>query len=156
MIQRIQSLWFSMAALLLGALYFLPLVSATIASSSVRVVMKAGNVSESSDNQLLHHYSFWWINAALMVVILFVLVLIFLYANRKLQIQLAYVAILLTLLLCFIFSQAIRHVFKMIDLTSANYHFAVLLPSFAVFFLILAIKAIKKDEKLIQMADRMR
>ncbi len=76
---------------------------------------------------------------------------IFLFKNRKLQFVLNRLNILINLFLLGVF------VYKVLTLSNISEKgFGLLLPVLAIIFLVLANKAIKKDENLIKSVDRLR
>lgn len=78
---------------------------------------------------------------------------IFLFRNRKLQVTMGTVAVILTVAYA-----AYGGVLWSTDPASAesSFDFGVTLPPLAVLFSVLAIRYIKKDERLVRSADRLR
>jgi len=137
MIQRIQSLYLLIAAIISGGLSF--------------VFYLWENVKEvlifAKDNMLF--LSLFMVSAAL------ALITIFLFKNRQLQFVLGRVNIILNLILLGLF------VYRSLSLSGeiseiSEKGIGMLLPVFSIVFLVLANKAIKKDEDLVKSVDRLR
>ena len=137
MIQRIQSLYLLIAAIISGGLSF--------------VFYLWQNVKEvlifAKDNMLF--LSLFMVSAAL------AFITIFLFKNRQLQFVLGRVNIILNLILLGLF------VYRSLNLSGeiseiSEKGIGMLLPVFSIVFLVLANKAIKKDEDLVKSVDRLR
>ena len=135
MIQRIQSIWLLLAA------------AASFAT------LKLSFYSGNKDNNLFEELtgsSYFPLLILSVAVGLLALITIFLYKNRKLQIRLSLVGIVLQLIvLAIYFQQTKTYVQGRFTLTSAV---SFIIP---VFF-IMAWLGIRKDEKLIKSMDRLR
>lgn len=134
MIQRIQTIWFLLIAIFSGLLFWDPYVE----FQSVSVWL----------------YSFF---SAIGLTVFLSILSVFLYKNRPLQIKIAYGIFILLLLSCFI----------MVTVFEQNHGGCIvmgnsmLIPPVAYFLIaiifdILAIRAVKKDEKLVRSLDRLR
>jgi len=84
------------------------------------------------------------------------LALIFLYKNRKQQITLCYVAILILIGYSFWMAQTVKKVVGAITLEYKNMGVGLFLTSLSIILIIFAVKAIQRDEKLVRSADRLR
>ena len=126
MIQRIQTVYLFFAFCLIVTLVFIPFYS----SSSFMMGFNAG----------------WFA-----VVALSTIVAIFLFKKRKIQIRICY-AMILSLILTYIIYLLVN--FESLSLTGMNYTFVF--PFIAIIFIYLALRGIKKDEKLIRSLDRLR
>ncbi|MFH2143632.1 MAG: DUF4293 domain-containing protein, partial [Bacteroidota bacterium] len=80
---------------------------------------------------------------------------VFLFKNRKLQMRVCTYSILLIIgfygLMSFYFFKLINNLEVVI-----HYSFTSVLPMIAIVFIFMALRAIKKDEKLIKSVDRLR
>ncbi len=140
MIQRIQSLWLFLAAMMNGLLFILPIYG----YGNPTVVVKT-----AEHIQLL-------LMAALATVL--PLVAIFMFGNRSRQRGLVWLSILSAL---GYFGLAVLEVQNQKEKNPlvSSYHYAVpgiLVTIVAVIFMILALRGIRKDEKLIRSLDRLR
>lgn len=142
MLQRIQSLWLLVAGLLMA--------------STFKVALFNGNiVREGSPAQFEKLTASSSILLAIVVAISAALALftIFLYKNRKLQIKLVIVNLILAILSIVLFYQQTQ---LYLPDQSSLFILALIIPVVAVVFLILALRGITKDEKLIKSLDRLR
>jgi hypothetical protein len=134
MIQRIQTLWFLLIAIFSGLLFWDPYVN----FQPVSVWL----------------YSFF---SAIGLTVFLSILAVFLYKNRPLQIKIAYGIFILLVLSCFILVAVFEQSFggclamdKSMLIPPATYFLI------AIIFDILAIRAVKKDEKLVRSLDRLR
>ncbi|MCX2720571.1 DUF4293 domain-containing protein [Lentiprolixibacter aurantiacus] len=135
MIQRIQTVYLIITAILSGVLpFWLPLWS------------ENGNAVYASEAL--------WIAAVFMVVAVLALIAVFLYKNRKNQFVLNRLNLILNLFLLGFF------VYRSLSLSGetsvSEKGIGMLIPIFSIVFLALANKAIKKDEDLVKSVDRLR
>lgn len=136
MIQRIQSIWL----LLASACAFLTLkfsfYSGTYAADNAYHEVNGG------ENFLL------MLTTCLIGTL--ALLTIFLYKNRKLQLRLCIVGILLTAVLIVLYLREMK------DFLKGDPNLWALLPAGAVVFFFLAARGINKDEKMVKDSDRLR
>ena len=152
MIQRIQSVYLLLVVVLMGVVMSLPLgiyIGADGGVSSLRALgIDIAGVG--------HDSSCWGLFAIALLSAIIALATIFLYKNRKLQVRLTIFNILVIIgwYATFIaFVMAYKE-----QLVSASFHCSTgcVLPLIAVFFYLLAIRGIRKDERLVKAADRLR
>ncbi len=148
MIQRIQSIWLLLAALSILFLLLIPTVGAS-SSNGYYVLYGSGLKLTNSDVQSTNIA----LLASTVLAGLISLVNIFNFQNRKLQIRIASLNIVLILALSFWLSQIVKGIdgLKELDIEPG-----IFLPLIAIIFTLLAIRGIRKDEKLIRSADRLR
>ncbi len=137
MIQRIQTLYMILAAIVAGGLSFV---------FNLYTLEKAGDVFVKDDSL----YMGLFFGSAVLA-----LVTIFLFKNRKLQFVLNRFNILFHLILLGIF------VYRMLNLSGEMENISekgigVILPIISIVLLVLANRAIKKDEDLVKSVDRLR
>jgi hypothetical protein len=161
MLQRVQSLYL-FAALILGILmYFLPFYSYVVSSSKFEFYY-LGLSQISGDN--MKNIT---INTLPLIIIgpisnLLILTTIFLYKNRKLQMKLVRLAMLLYVsifAIIIIYSNNIEEQIKKSfsnDNFNLQYSIGLSLPIIIYFLLFMALRGIKKDEELVRSADRIR
>lgn len=138
MIQRIQTLWLFLIALLAVWLFFVPVMG--------KLDVESPTVFPFSD---LFTYSFIAGNG---LIAFLSLTNIFLYKNRSLQIKICYGIFFLLILLCAVIGYELRS-FQMSDIV---FKYSITFPVIAFIFDILAVQSIKKDEKLVRSLDRLR
>ena len=103
-----------------------------------------------------HTQTFVALTAITAIVALVPLVIIFLYKNRKQQIAFCYSAILVLIGYSFWMAQTVKGVAGSITLDTHTMGIGLFLTSLSIVFIIFAQKSIKKDEKLVKSADRLR
>src|SRR5687768_14448318 len=139
MIQRIQSIWLLLAA----AACFLTL----------KLSFYSGNVIQPDQSRRfenLNSMSNIWLTILTFLLGILILIIIFLFKNRKLQMKLTILAIVLSIgHIILFFSQLKRFVEGSFDLTSPV---VFMVPV----FLVLAARGIYKDERLIKSLNRLR
>ncbi len=152
MIQRIQSVYLLLVVVLMGVVTSLPLgiytgVDGGVSSWRALGIDIAGVGHDGSCGGL-------FVIALLSAII--ALATVFLYKNRKLQVRLTVFNILLIIGWYAVFV-AFAMVYKK-QLGSAVFHCSTgcVLPLIAVFFNLSAIRGIRKDERLVRAADRLR
>ena len=143
MIQRIQSIYLLLTSILSGGLIF---AFELWENSSAKVYILDLFYRE---NMLLKTIPFFYFASAILAFII-----IFLYKNRQLQFVLGRVAILINLILLGILiyvSQTLSGEAKV-----SEKDIGMFIPVMVILLLVLANKAIKKDENLVKSADRLR
>lgn len=155
MLQRIQSIYLLFASLLTFSLFLFPLVH-NVYIDGVPSTVKVTGVFQDVNGQQAHIQTFVGLIAATAVVALLPLILIFLYKNRKQQIALCYGYILVIIGYSFWMAQTVKSITGGVNLTTNNFGIGALLSSIIIVLVILAAKAIQRDEKLIKSADRLR
>lgn len=151
MIQRIQSIWFLLAGICSGLLFAFPLAGQF--SGDQRLVLKVfGWMQISPVMQEITTTPHSWITTLVCTLVPFTV--IFQFRRRIRQIRTGWLMVLLNVLLAVFLvaeSRALPAGGEVI-----RYTWAMCLPLFSIVFLLLAISAIRKDEKLVRSADRLR
>lgn len=157
MIQRIQTVWLLLTSLTILLLFLFPYLQ-YFDNFGTAMAIKITGIYQSVSDGVVQTESFILQTIATVVVALLPLVIIFYYRDRKKQLQLSFLNFFLVILmgiwLYFSASQATTTVNKTLQLENIGIG-ALLIPIAAVFVL-LAIKGIRKDEKLIKSVDRLR
>ncbi|GHU73843.1 hypothetical protein FACS189413_18500 [Bacteroidia bacterium] len=138
MIQRIQTVWLLLAGIFCTLQLVFPMISVAEQPLSLFLPVVLMNIIGGGG-------------------LLFALLAIFLYKNRKKQLWWCYGLILLQILayVCIgWFFHILTRGIPVDDLKVRFYTF--IFPAIAIIFVVLAIVAIRKDEKLIRSADRLR
>ncbi|MBN1650979.1 MAG: DUF4293 domain-containing protein [Bacteroidales bacterium] len=160
MIQRIQTVFLALAAiastLMLIPFKKMPLLNiygenSTLNFHSLYIEnLIPGEASPFSDY-------FTWPLAAMLVLITFLsIIAIFLYKNRSTQMLWIKINILLTIFLVAGFFFGYVNMLEDKTGVQAIYHMNSFIPALILFFLILAYRGVKKDDKLIKSMDRIR
>ena len=155
MLQRIQSIYLFIASLLIFALFLFPLAHGVYVNG-VPSTIKVTGVYQDAGGQQAHTQTFVALIAATAVMGILPLILIFLYKTRKKQIAFCYGFILVLIGFSFWLSQAVKSVVGDFTMTTNNFGIGALLSSAAIILIIMAVKAIQRDEKLVKSADRLR
>ncbi len=155
MLQRIQSIYLLLASLALVALYIFPLLH-NIPLNGLTETIKVTGAYQEVNGQIIHSEPFAALSIVTALVAILPLVIIFLYNNRVLQITLCYSAILVIIGYSFWLSQTAKAAIYGADIQFSNYGIGVLLLSLSILLVVLAQKAIQRDDKLVKSADRLR
>ncbi len=152
MIQRIQSLFLLLALICMSIFYFVPFGSLEMQAETGIVDVPMGLYGVDFGEE---HYSTLPLLILLSFVVLTLLVTIFMYRHRVLQIRICIFNMILALGcsgLAFFF------LYQASEKFGTNYHTSILviLPIVAAIFIVLAIRGIAKDEALIRSIDRIR
>jgi len=149
MIQRIQTLWFFLAATIAALIFFFPVIELT-SSNDVHVYEYASISIAGIDNLVQSGY----IVAGLTGIIgLLSFVAIFLYKNRNLQMRISVFASLLVIFLVILLTY---FSWSKIANPSATIGLSAILPIVIFIFLLMARRAVKKDDELVKSVDRIR
>lgn len=147
MIQRKQTIWLLLAALMMFLCFFLPFgIRQTIGTGPTEERLTAG-----SDTLLL-------VISALSMVLC--VVIIFLFQNRPLQLKLLVVNMLVAAgcsgWMFWLTQQTDKGHRLVIGLLGNQLFIGVLLPVLGLFFLVLAYNGVRSDERLVKSTDRLR
>src|ERR1700744_4119341 len=155
MLQRIKSLQLLLASLAIFALFLFPMVhNAHVGGQSVSV-MVTGTYIEAN-GQSAHTEFFVAPTIATVLIAVIPLVIIFLYKNRKQQVALCYSTMLVIVGLSFWMAQVTKPIMGDAKINAQNWGIGLLLFPLAILFLVFAVKAIQRDEKLVKSVDRLR
>jgi hypothetical protein len=158
MIQRIQSLYLLMAAVLMSLVFFTPLATFYGDGESVRLTARGfEHVLADGPGELLVRTSHMAILVALTA--LMPLLTIFLFKKRMLQIRLCYAGIVLTagaqLMIAWYLWQA-RTVISQFTVNAMAMTMADAMPLASIVFTVMAIRGVIRDEALVRSLDRIR
>jgi hypothetical protein len=158
MIQRIQTVYLSLAIIALAMLYFFPMASFFSELAYLKFyITGVRNMAPDGIVPLSMAYVIPLILSVLVIVILAGMA-ISLYKNRSKQIQLTNIAVLLNIL--FILAVLFFYIPLIERRTGVKPDFAggvgIYLPIVSLMFLVLANRAIKRDEKIVRSSDRLR
>ena len=141
MIQRIQSIWFALAATAGFSMTQLSLFNATLADNTTRSLL-------ATESLLLF--------ALVIALSVMALVCIFLYKNRTLQFKLAVTGIIGSIATVALEVYFIEQFKEANRIASGTYHWGGLFPILMIVFFFLASKGVYRDEKLVKSLDRLR
>ncbi len=150
MIQRKQTIWLLLASLIILLTLYIPYGIHSVSSIDTTSIIETDLTAKT--NTLLLILAI--LSAA------FSFFIIFLYNNRKLQMKLCLLAILIVLaILAYQFydaSQTAAGNKLAVGILGSKIYLGVAIPILSIFFLMMAYTGIKKDEKLIRDSDRLR
>ena len=155
MLQRIQSIYLLLAALAIAALFIFPLINNVYVDGQLSTIKITG-VYQDVNGQQQNVKPFTALSVLTGFVTVLPLVIIFLYNNRTLQKNVCYVAMLILIGFSFWVSQTAKDVIGDAIIGIGNYGIGVILLSLSILFVLLAQKAIQRDDKLVKSADRLR
>ena len=155
MLQRIQSIYLLLAGAAIFALFLFPLVHNFYVDSKPLTISVTG-VFENVNGAQAHTQFFIALSVVTGIVGLIPLVIIFLYKNRKQQIMYCWLTVLIICGHGFWMSQTLKSVMGGIEIDTHTWGIGLLLSSVSIIFIILAVRAIQRDEKLVKSADRLR
>lgn len=156
MIQRIQTVYLFLATLALLALYLFPLIHTVNINGTISNVSIQGVYQELAEGRL-YSVEFIAIKILTAPVALLPLAIIFFYKNRKQQVALCYSTILVIIGFSFWIAQTVKGVVPGgLQIEFSSMGIGMFLSSIAIILVILALKAIQRDEKLVRSADRLR
>jgi hypothetical protein len=179
MIQRVQTIYLFLAALLCILLFFMPLASMTVpAPGAIPLAEDPEGLTDPAqrmEDQTVTYeldvfsidrkfgmisttvkstYALAGINA---LVLILSLIVIFLYTNRLLQAQLVrfcFLLVLIFIVIAFYYGTELQNVTRIS--APVDYKIADLFPILQLLFFHLAVRGINKDEALVRSADRIR
>ena len=157
MIQRKQSLWLLIAALLNAGVFLFDQYKYSFNKTVLKSLPGVQTPVSIPETKTLHVSNDIVSLAMALVMILLPLVTIFLFKNRKQQILMVFACMLAVV--AFIGMVLMRvHGIDQATLVadSESYRIGAVLPMVSLLFLILAIIGIRRDDKLVKSADRLR
>ena len=152
MIQRIQTLYLFVVALLMSLTLFMPIASFTVAGQTYELTaftLRCGDASETTV----------WMGIMLSLAAALPLVNIFLFKRRVLQIRLCAVEIILllgSLVMIGLYYWLTSRIFEGVAIDHRQFGWAAPMPILAIVVTYLASRAIFKDEVLVRSLDRIR
>ena len=156
MIQRVQTLFLLGASILLILILFFPIWSAE--GANLKAIADAYSVKVLNENsQVVKEESTVYIAALAILSAITAFFAIFQYKNRGLQVRLGLLNILLISGIIGCYFIAISNGQEAIPMEEeSSFKISFFLPLIALLFTLLANRFIKKDEKLVRSADRLR
>jgi hypothetical protein len=155
MLQRIQSVWLFFATAAIFCLFLFPYLQVLGADGTAKA-LKVTGIYQSIGGQTVQTEAFLALTIATVIVGLIPFVVIFLYKDRKKQLVFCYAGILCIIGYSLWLFTSGKDVLNNITLQPENYGIGSILPSVAILFMILAIRGIRKDDRLIKSAERLR
>lgn len=157
MLQRIQSVWFFLASVVILALFLFPFMQFADANGAA-YAWKVSGLYGYVDGQVTRLENAWWLLALTILAAAFPLYLIFQFRDRKKQIRLSILAVAFVLLLgagLYVIMQQTWSTYNL-AFSSGQIGFGTVLLPVSIVLLFMARAGVRKDEKLIRSADRLR
>ncbi len=156
MIQRIQTLYLTASVIACALLFIFPMAKFINAMQGTYLLTVTG-IKYMIDPPIFVHFM---VTSPMLILniasILLTAAAIFLFRKRGLQLILVNVSFLLNVvLIALVYLYYINYVEKLSKVTPA-YQFGIFLPILSLILLVLASRAIRKDEALVKSADRLR
>ncbi len=157
MIQRIQTVWLLLSSLVLLGLFMFPYVNYIDLVGLGKNIYVSG-VYTSVNNVTSKESSFLLMTIATVVLAIIPLLIIFKYKNRKIQLSLIMLQVVLICLFAIWMFVAANNILDLINqsIGASNIGIGFFLLPVSIIFLGLAIRGIRNDEKLIKSAERLR
>lgn len=152
MIQRIQSVYLLIAAILMAVVVCTPL-AVLIGTPDSFYLFKSMGIFE--DGTILVYPS-WGIAACAIITALLSFVSIFLFKKRKAQIKLCYASIVFIILFCVAFAYYLCTGQSGLGADFSKVEYGLALPAISLILMVLALSKIKADERLVQSLNRIR
>lgn len=156
MIQRVQSVWLFLAALVLTCMLFLPLLTTSVDGSEFSLYSNGlyKQKLNAGKSILTKTGDFMPLAVTNVAAITVSLLTIFLFRNRTLQKRLILASILLIVALYVLVYINLQYIPG--DTAQFKFGLGIFLPPLAIIFCALAFRGIRKDEQLLRSADRLR
>lgn len=154
MFVRIQSLYLGGVIIALIAFLFLPFVKYFLPNQTTYIFYVTKMVKLTPAEQLIMSYPIFLIILTILI-LLFTIVALFLFKNRILQMRVVAVAFLFNAILIGSMYYFADKYEKLLNVT-AKYQLGTLLPILALILMVLANKAIRKDEIKVRQSQRLR
>lgn len=155
MIQRIQTVFLFLAAILAGVLFFAPIAAFEHGSDLMKLTIY-GVGNQTSSQYFSNIYSLPLLILTLLLVAI-PFITIFMYKKRELQLKLSSLNVFLNAILCgMIFLYYSSNIQKTLVTENISYLFGTYIPLINMVLSILAMRWIKKDIDLIRSIDRLR
>ena len=156
MIQRIQSIWFFLAALALILMLFLPILTKDVNGISLPILYTRGFAAswDAGEFIAINIKPIYPLLITNIAVAFICLMNIFNYKKRSLQKRIAIVSIILIggfAFWCSVYAKKLPG-----GIEGASFGVGAYLPALAILFIVLGIFGINKDERLIRSAERLR
>jgi len=157
MIQRIQSIWLLLTAVVILGLFLFPYLNYIDLVGLGKQLYVTGSYT-AVNNEVVKQENYLLQTVATVLLGFVPLFTIFQYKNRKLQLKLIFIEIILICLFAVWLFMSANSTLSLISQSfgAANIGVGFFLLPVAIIFLSMAIGCIRKDEKLIKSADRLR
>jgi hypothetical protein len=154
MIQRIQSLYLFIALILIAVCFFIPVATVSFPTGDIYTFNLSGfKILELKSTGIV--YNSWSILITGLLICSLILVTVFSYKNRILQIRLCVYIMVFSIGLAFMLYWMLYQ-FKKAQSVDIIYHITIVFPIISAILSFLAIKSIRKDDNKVKSYDRLR
>jgi predicted permease len=155
MLQRIQTIYLLLASVALFALFFFPIAHDVYTATGPKTI-KIDGVYEQVNGQLVRSTSFLVLTIVCIIVALLPLFIISRYKNLRQQYAFCMSLIMVLFGFSYWMANTVTDTIGKTEFGTSNMGIGMFLSSLSIIFLIMAIKAIRQDEKLLKSVDRLR
>ncbi|MBW4888329.1 DUF4293 domain-containing protein [Mucilaginibacter sp. HMF5004] len=155
MLQRIQSVYLLLATVAVLAMFVLP-IAHNVDIGGAATTFKIDGMYQDVAGHLTRTTSFLALTIVAVVLAIIPLLIMFRYRDRKQQIALCYAWMLALIGFYFWMTQTVKGLADASTFKFNNFYYGAIMPSVAIIFVLMAIKAIRSDDKLVKSADRLR
>lgn len=154
MIQRIQSIYLLLAAILMAVTVYSPVVKV---QQSIICLLQVIDLSLlPQDSKSYFHYLLYIVLVLVIISALLAFISIFLYKQRKRQITLCMINSFIIIVVYILLGVYLFVLTEWVNIAFKDFKYGFILPLIALIFNILATSKIKADEKLVQSLNRIR
>ncbi len=153
MLQRVQSIYLALIVISCALLFFVPIAFFSTKELGILTInIFGGNIAEIKTPNTMY------LAILNFVILTFTATIIFLYKNRKLQIQLLMINMLLALgFIAMLYSLVFSNIEAMDEIMGEiNYKIGAFLPLLNIILIIITSRKVRKDEAMVKSADRLR
>ncbi len=155
MIQRVQTVYLTFAAIATIILLFFPIAVFTD-SAAHYFQLSFNGISQFVDNIWLVKHRCYLMDCIILLTLATSVISVFYFKNRKEQIKLCRLLIIFNLLILISFYYELKIVKFNFHISVTSLNWQAVLPVISTVLSFLAVSAIKKDEKLVKSMDRIR
>jgi len=156
MIQRIQSLYLFAVCIILGMMFFFPIAGYYGELNTLKFTLLSVENMVPDSTLVFSDFTTYPLLLLVIGIIIIAIAVIFQYKSRVRQLKWIKINILInTILIMGIFIIYSRWLLSTAE-ASESFQTAAFFPLISLMFLVLAYRAIRKDEKLVRSADRLR
>lgn len=157
MIQRIQTVYLAIAAILLAVVFFFPIITYINEGQIWLEVYLKGFKDNSSPALGLSNLMLLPLQLLNLIAMLMAVFSIFLYKNRKMQMRMARLGIVMVLVVVALIFFYFGNTLAKVTSTVPDFnHTGIYLILVSLVMFVLANRSIQKDDKLVRAADRLR
>ncbi len=156
MIQRIQTIYLFVAAIMMGLMFLFPLSEILMPDNSIFIVDFYEISQEKTNTEAVNAEVLLPLSVLLSVITLSIFLNIFFFRSRKIQMKVCIYNIVMMLGLIFLVYYYTEQVAEIHKPATVNYTFPMIFPIISSVLTFLAYKGIRNDEQVVRSLDRIR